>query len=42
MPGDTKCIVMPPKGVEYMIANGAITREQGKLTEAKARTVLRG
>ena len=42
LPGGAKRIVMPSKGVEYTIVNGAPTWEQGKLTEAKAGTVLRG
>jgi N-acyl-D-aspartate/D-glutamate deacylase len=35
-------MVMPSKGVEYTLVNGAITWEQGKLTEAKAGRVLKG
>ena len=35
-------IVMPSRGVEYTVVNGAITWEQGKLNEAKAGKVLRG
>jgi N-acyl-D-amino-acid deacylase len=42
LPGGAKRIVMPSKGVEYTIVNGAPTWEQGKLTEAKAGQVLRG
>ena len=42
LPGGAKRIVMPSQGVEYTIVNGALTWEQGKLTEAKAGTVLRG
>jgi N-acyl-D-amino-acid deacylase len=42
LPGGAKRIVMPSKGVEYTVVNGAITWEQGKLTEAKAGKVLRG
>ncbi|HYX02322.1 MAG TPA: amidohydrolase family protein, partial [Reyranella sp.] len=42
LPGGAKRMVMPSKGVEYTIVNGAITWEQGKLTEAKAGKVLRG
>src|SRR5262249_61637536 len=42
LPGGAKRIVMPSRGVEYTIVNGAVTWEQGKLTEAKAGQVLRG
>ena len=42
LPGGAKRIVMPSNGVEYTVVNGAITWEQGKLTEAKAGQVLRG
>jgi N-acyl-D-aspartate/D-glutamate deacylase len=42
LPGGAKRIVMPSKGVEYTLVNGAVTWEQGKLTEAKAGKVLRG
>ena len=42
LPGGAKRIVMPSKGVEYTVVNGAITWEQGKLNEAKAGKVLRG
>jgi len=42
LPGGAKRIVMPSKGVEYTVVNGAVTWEQGKLTAAKAGTVLRG
>ena len=42
LPGGAKRIVMPSKGVEYTLVNGAVTWEQGKLTEAKAGQVLRG
>ena len=42
LPGGAKRIVMPSKGVEYTVVNGAITWEQGRLTEAKAGRVLRG
>ncbi len=42
LPGGAKRIVMPSKGVEYTIVNGAVTWEQGRLTEAKAGKVLRG
>ena len=42
LPGGAKRIVMPSKGVEYTVVNGAVTWEQGKLTDAKAGNVLRG
>lgn len=42
LPGGAKRMVMPSRGVEYTVVNGAITWEQGKLTEAKAGKVLRG
>jgi N-acyl-D-aspartate/D-glutamate deacylase len=42
LPGGAKRIVMPSKGVEYTVVNGAITWEQGRLSEAKAGKVLRG
>ena len=42
LPGGAKRMVMPSRGVEYTIVNGAVTWEQGKLTEAKAGKVLRG
>ena len=42
LPGGAKRIVMPSNGVEYTIVNGAVTWDQGKLTEAKAGRVLRG
>jgi N-acyl-D-aspartate/D-glutamate deacylase len=42
LPGGAKRIVMPSKGVEYTLVNGAVTWDQGKLTEAKAGRVLRG
>ena len=42
LPGNAKRIVMPSRGVEYTIVNGAVTWEQGRLTEAKAGKVLRG
>jgi N-acyl-D-amino-acid deacylase len=41
LPGGAKRMVMPSKGVEYTVVNGAVTWEQGKLTEAKAGKVLR-
>ncbi len=42
LPGGAKRIVMPSKGVESTVVNGAVTWEQGKLTDAKAGKVLRG
>ncbi|MBS0520949.1 MAG: amidohydrolase family protein [Proteobacteria bacterium] len=42
LPGGAKRMVMPSRGVEYTIVNGALTWEQGRLTEAKAGKVLRG
>ncbi|WP_421998913.1 N-acyl-D-amino-acid deacylase family protein [Reyranella sp.] len=42
LPGGAKRIVMPSRGVEYTIVNGAVTWDQGTLTEAKAGQVLRG
>ncbi len=42
LPGGAKRIVMPSKGVEYTVVNGAVTWEQGRLHEAKAGRVLRG
>ncbi len=42
LPGGAKRIVMPSKGVEYTIVNGAVTWEQGQLRDAKAGKVLRG
>ena len=42
LPGGAKRIVMPSRGVEYTVVNGAITWEQGRLTDAKAGKVLRG
>ena len=42
LPGNAKRIVMPSRGVEYTVVNGAVTWDQGKLTEAKAGRVLRG
>ena len=42
LPGGAKRIVMPSKGVEYTVVNGAVTWEQGRLHEAKAGKVLRG
>ena len=42
LPGGAKRIVMPSQGVEYTVVNGALTWEQGRLTDAKAGKVLRG
>jgi N-acyl-D-aspartate/D-glutamate deacylase len=42
LPGGAKRMVMPSKGVEYTIVNGAVTWQQGQLTDAKAGQVLRG
>jgi N-acyl-D-aspartate/D-glutamate deacylase len=42
LPGGAKRIVMPSRGVEYTVVNGAVTWEQGRLNEAKAGKVLRG
>ena len=42
LPGGAKRIVMPSKGVEYTLVNGAVTWERGKLTDARAGQVLRG
>jgi N-acyl-D-amino-acid deacylase len=42
LPGGAKRIVMPSKGVEYTVVNGAVTWEQGRVHEAKAGKVLRG
>ena len=42
LPGGAKRIVMPSKGVEYTLVNGAVTWDRGKLTEARAGQVLRG
>jgi N-acyl-D-aspartate/D-glutamate deacylase len=42
LPGGAKRIVMPSKGVEYTLVNGAVTWDQGRLTEARAGRVLRG
>ena len=35
-------MVMPSKGVEYTLVNGAVTWDEGKLTEAKAGRLLKG
>jgi len=42
LPGGAKRMVMPSKGVEHTVVNGAVTWSDGKLTEAKAGQVLRG
>jgi N-acyl-D-amino-acid deacylase len=42
LPGGAKRIVMPSRGVEYTIVNGAVTWEQGQLHQSKAGLVLRG
>ncbi len=34
-------MVMPSRGIEYTIVNGALTYAQGELTGAAAGTVLR-
>jgi N-acyl-D-amino-acid deacylase len=41
LPGGAKRMVMPSQGVEYTIVNGALTWQQGTLTQAKAGKVLR-
>lgn len=41
LPGGAKRMVMPARGVEYTIVNGAITWTDGALTDAKAGQVLR-
>ena len=41
LPGGGKRMVMPSKGVEYTIVNGAVTYAEGELTTAKAGRVLR-
>ena len=41
LPGGAKRMVMPSRGVEYTVVNGAVTWAQGKLTEARAGQVLR-
>jgi N-acyl-D-amino-acid deacylase len=41
LPGGAKRMVMPSRGVEHTIVNGALTWSDGKLTEAKAGKVLR-
>ena len=41
LPGGGKRMVMPSRGVEYTIVNGAVTYADGALVEAHAGTVLR-
>jgi N-acyl-D-aspartate/D-glutamate deacylase len=41
LPGGGKRIVMPSRGVEYTVVNGAATYAKGELTGAAAGTVLR-
>jgi len=41
LPGGGKRMVMPSRGIEYTIVNGAVTYAQGSLTGAAAGTVLR-
>jgi len=41
LPGGAKRMVMPSRGVEYTVVNGAITWADGKLTGAAAGQVLR-
>lgn len=41
LPGGAKRMVMPSRGVEHTVVNGAVTWSDGKLTEAKAGKVLR-
>ena len=41
LPGGAKRMVMPSRGIEYTIVNGALTYAQGALTGAAAGTVLR-
>ena len=41
LPGGGKRIVMPSRGVEYTVVNGAVTYAEGVLTGAAAGTVLR-
>ncbi|KAF0099795.1 MAG: amidohydrolase 3 [Rhodospirillaceae bacterium] len=42
LPGGAKRIVVPSRGVEYTVVNGALTWEQGRLTDAKVGVVLWG
>jgi N-acyl-D-amino-acid deacylase len=41
LPGGAKRMVMPSRGIEYTIVNGALTYAKGELTGAAAGTVLR-
>jgi len=41
LPGGAKRMVMPSRGVEYTVVNGAITWQDGKLTGATAGQLLR-
>jgi N-acyl-D-amino-acid deacylase len=41
LPGGAKRMVMPSRGVEYTVVNGAVTWEDGKVTDAAAGQVLR-
>jgi N-acyl-D-aspartate/D-glutamate deacylase len=41
LPGGGKRMVMPSRGVEYTVVNGAVTWADGKLTGASAGQVLR-
>ena len=41
LPGGAKRMVMPSRGVEYTVVNGAVTWEDGKVTGAAAGQVLR-
>ena len=41
LPGGAKRMVMPSRGVEYTVVNGAVTWRDGRLTGATAGRVLR-
>jgi len=41
LPGGAKRMVMPSRGVEYTVVNGAVTWQDGKLTGATAGQGLR-
>jgi N-acyl-D-aspartate/D-glutamate deacylase len=41
LPGGAKRMIMPSRGVEYTVVNGAVTWQDGKLTGATAGQVLR-
>jgi N-acyl-D-aspartate/D-glutamate deacylase len=41
LPGGAKRMVMPSRGIDYTIVNGAVTYARGELTGAAAGTVLR-